>query len=151
MKRLCKKADILIPNITEAALLTDMPYLSGPYSQRYIEDLMGGLKTYGARVIVLTGVYFDNENLGAAVYDSASGKIDYVFAKKIEGFYHGTGDVFASAFIAAYLKNKGLTESARIAVDFTVESIERTKDAGTDPRYGVNFEEGLKKLVRVLN
>jgi pyridoxine kinase len=112
---------------------------------------MGGLKTYGARVIVLTGVYFDNENLGAAVYDSASGKIDYVFAKKIEGFYHGTGDVFASAFIAAYLKNKGLTESARIAVDFTVESIERTKDAGTDPRYGVNFEEGLKKLVRVLN
>lgn len=151
MKKLCKKADIIVPNITEAALLTDMPYTQGPYKESYILDLLKGLKQFGAKIIVLTGVYFDERHLGVAVYDCEADKISYAFAQKIEGFYHGTGDVFASAFIAAYLKKKSLYKCGKIAVDFTVESILRTKKAGTDRRYGVNFEQGLKKLAKLLN
>ena len=51
----------------------------------------------------MTGVHFDQKQLGTA-YDRDTGKIGYSFAEWIEGYYHGTGDVFGSAFVAAYLK-----------------------------------------------
>ena len=61
---------------------------------------------------------------------------------------NGTGDVFASALLGAYLNGLTLAESARIAVDYTHGCIERTKEAGTDLRYGVDFEHGIPDLLR---
>lgn len=150
MKKLCTKADIIIPNMTEAAFLLDTEYKEGPYKQDYIEKLLKGLEKFGAKYVVLTGVYFDNNQLGAAVYDCDNKNIEYAFAQKIDGFYHGTGDVFASVFIAAFLKGKTLKSAAQIAADFTVQSILRTKEAATDTRYGVDFENGLKELAILL-
>jgi pyridoxal/pyridoxine/pyridoxamine kinase len=49
---------------------------------------------------VLTGVYFDGSVLGAAFYDAASDKTDCALAERVEGYYHGTGDIFASALTA---------------------------------------------------
>ena len=143
MRKLCKKADIIIPNITEAVFLLDEPYKEGPYTREYIESLLKKLAEIGAKQIVLTGVYFDNEQLGAAVYDCKSGQIDYSFAGWIEGYYHGTGDVFGSAFVAALLSGCSLAQANAEAVKFTVDSIARTKAAGTDIRFGVDFENGL--------
>lgn len=144
MRTLCKKADILVPNITEACLLTGTPYREGPYSEKFIEELLNKLLELGPKWVVLTGVCFEESHLGAAAY---SGSVPgYYFREKIEGIYHGTGDVFASALIASLMNGVGMETSARIAVDFTVECIERTKKAGTDVRYGVNFEAGLKEL-----
>ncbi len=147
MKKLCKYADIIVPNITEATLMLEEPYVEGPYTQEYIEGLLKRLPALGAKKIVLTGVHFDNENLGAAAYDSETGEISYSFEKKIDGYYHGTGDVFASALVGAVLKGCSLKKATEIAVSFTRESIKRTAEAKTDIRFGVNFEEGLKKLV----
>jgi len=143
MRKLCEKADIIIPNITEAVFLLDEPYKEGPYTREYIESLLKKLAEIGAKQIVLTGVYFDNEQLGAAVYDCKSGQIDYSFAGWIEGYYHGTGDVFGSAFVAALLSGCSLAQANAEAVKFTVDSIARTKAAGTDIRFGVDFENGL--------
>lgn len=148
MKTLIKKADIIIPNITEGAMLTDTPYIKGPYTKEYIEEILYKLSITGARYVILTGVYFDENNLGAAAFDCQSGNTHYIMAEKINGYYHGTGDIFASSFIAAYLNNKDLKSSTQIAVDFTVESIKRTHSANTDTRYGVNFEQGLYKLAQ---
>ena len=148
MKKLCEKADVLVPNITEAALLLNEPYREGPYSQNYIEQLLKGLGGIGPKQVVLTGVYFDDRQLGAAVYDRITGEIEYSFADRIEGYYHGTGDVFGSALLAALLRGSGLIHAASVAVDFTVGSIARTKQAGTDLRFGVDFESGLAKLAR---
>lgn len=151
MKKLCEKADILIPNITEAALLVGESYQEGPYTTAYIENLLKKLALIGPKKIVLTGVYFDDELLGAAAYDSASGAIDYLFSKKIPGYYHGTGDVFGSALVAAILNGFELNKATEIAVRFTTASIEKTAAAGTDIRYGVDFEENIPLLLRDLN
>ncbi|UOO38118.1 pyridoxamine kinase [Oscillospiraceae bacterium CM] len=146
MQTLCRKADVLVPNMTEAFLLLGEPFTPGPYNVSMIERLLYGLGALGPKHVVLTGVYFDALKLGAACFDTASGQIDYCFAERIDGFYHGTGDVFASTLTAGLLTEHSLASAAQIAVDFTVESISRTKKAGTDVRFGVNFEAGLPSL-----
>ena len=149
MAALCAYADIIVPNITEAAFLLGESYRPGPYRPAYIEDLLKGLAALGPRQVVMTGVYFQEEHLGAAVYDRAAG-IDFAFSKKIQGMYHGTGDVFASALLGAMLNGFMLLDAAQIAADFTADSIRRTREAGTDVRFGVNFEQGLPEYIRSL-
>ncbi len=146
MRKLCAKADIIIPNITEAVLMLDKPYQTGPYTVNYIESLLKELGDIGANQVVLTGVHYDEKQLGIATYDKNTGHIGYHFEDRIEGYYHGTGDVFGSALIAAILKDFDLTEAAAEAVRFTVSSIARTRAAGTDVRFGVDFENGLGEL-----
>ena len=146
MKKLCAKADIIIPNITEAVLMLDKPYHAGPYTANYIESLLKEIGDIGAKQVVLTGVYYDEKQLGIATYDKNTGHIGYHLEDRIEGYYHGTGDIFGSALVAAILKDFGLIEAAEEAVRFTVGSIARTRVAGTDVRFGVDFENGLGEL-----
>jgi pyridoxine kinase len=141
MKRLCAGADVIVPNITEAALLLGDAYREGPYDRAYIEDMLARLAAIGPRRVVLTGVCFDDAELGAAVYDD--GDVQYLMSRRIVGYYHGTGDVFASALLAGALCGLGLADAAKEAIALTVESIGRTRQAGTDVRFGVNFEAGL--------
>ena len=148
MRDLCRKADIIVPNITEASL--GQPYLPGPYSKPYIEEMLNSLSLLGPKQIVLTGVYFDDESLGAAAYDSITGRINYSLVPKIPGYYHGTGDVFASALLSGLLNGLTLDKSTGIAVRFTAESIRRTYEAGTDIRFGVNFEQTFPMLLKEL-
>jgi pyridoxine kinase len=150
MRKLCAKADVIIPNITEAVLMLNEEYVDGPYDRGYIESLLKRLGKIGAKKVVLTGVFFNDDELGAAAYDAVTGEIGYAFSERIEGYYHGTGDVFGSALVASLMNGRSLNEAVRIAVDFTVGSIRRTKDAGTDIRFGVNFEEGIPKLLEYL-
>lgn len=151
MAKFCSRADIIVPNITEAAFLLGESYRPGPYDRAYIESLLFKLRGLGAKQVVLTGVWFEEEHLGAAALECKTGEISYAFQKRIEGLYHGTGDVFASALLGALLNGFTLPESAQIAVDFTVDSIDRTQKAGTDVRFGVNFEQGLPGYIRMLN
>ena len=150
MKEVCKKADIIVPNLTEAALLLEEPYQPGPYTKEYIERLLKKLAALGPGRIVLTGVYLTGTELGAASYDRASGEISFSFVGHIPGYYHGTGDVFASALLAALLNGFSLSEAAGIAVRYTAGSIRRTFEAGTDIRFGVNFEQGFPALLKEL-
>jgi pyridoxine kinase len=148
MRVLCAKADVIVPNITEAALLTGQPYREGPYEPAYIEGLLARLAELGAGRAVLTGVYFDDKKLGAAVYDGKC--VQYAMAERVPGFYHGTGDVFGSALLSALLTEHVFAESAQIAAEFTAGSIRRTLEAATDIRFGVNFEAGLAELAQRL-
>lgn len=150
MRKLCQKADIIIPNITEAAFLLEEPYQEGPYTQLYIERMLRRLATLGAKQIVITGVYFNNKTIGAASYDATAEKVEYAFSKLVEGYYPGTGDVFGSVLVASLLNGCELSQAVRNAVDFTAASIARTKKAGTDSRFGVHFEAELPKLIQRL-
>ena len=149
MKRLCAKADVIVPNFTEASLMLEEPYQEGPYTKSYVEDILHKLALICPGQVVLTGVRFDDKQLGAAVLDVPSGRVEYAQAPLIPGYYHGTGDVFASALTSAMLRGKGLGESAQIAADFTVAAIRGT-DTGRDQKYGVNFEGALPMLMRAL-
>lgn len=150
MAGLCRKADILVPNLTEAALVLDEPYQEGPYTKEYIEHLLKSLSHLGPKKIVLTGVHFNDEELGAATYDKETDTIGYAMEKRIPGYYHGTGDVFGSALLSAILNGFTLNESAAIAVRFTTASIRRTADAKTDIRFGVNFEQSIPEFLKDL-
>ena len=150
MRMLCQKADIIMPNLTEAALLLDEPFHPGPYTHAYIESLLRKLGALGPQKVVLTGVYFKEDELGAATYDRTTDTIDYVFTQKIPGYYHGTGDVFASALLSALLNDFSLIDAAAIAVHFTTDSIRRTYKAKTDYRFGVNFEQSFPDFLKEL-
>lgn len=150
MTKLCGRADIIIPNMTEASFILGEPFKEGPYDRAGIEMMLKRLSKLGPKQVVITGVYFSPELLGAAGYDRDTGDVSYAFAPKIEGYYHGTGDIFGSALLSGLLNGMKLKSAMQLAVDFVCGSIERTKLAGTDLRYGVNFEAGIPKFVRDL-
>jgi pyridoxine kinase len=143
MKALVFGADYILPNITEACLLTDTEYPDS-YDEAFIDALIQKLLAGGAKNIVLTGVSFHDDKTGVMVYDE-NGK-QYYEHKKISKGCHGTGDVYASAFVGARLQGNGIFESARIAADYTVKCIENTQD-DPDHWYGVKFETALSSLM----
>ncbi len=150
MTMLCKKADIIVPNLTEAAFLLGEEYQEPPYSRDYINGLMTRLLKLGPSMIVLTGVTFADDEIGCAVCCKNSDEIFYAFSEKYPGVYYGTGDLFASALTGAFLKGKNIFESSQIALKFTCEAIGRTYKAKTDTRLGVNFEYGLANYIKCL-
>ena len=135
MKTLVAKADILLPNITEASFLTGIDYKE-KYDKEYIMSLLKGLKELGAKTIVLTGVSYKEGMTGVVVYD---GNYQYYEHEKINKSYHGTGDVYASSFLGAYLQNGDIFESAKIAAHFVVKCIKNTINDDSH-WYGVKFE-----------
>lgn len=143
MKRLVSRSDIVVPNITEAALLTGLPFRE-KYDKEYIDALVSGLKALGAKAVVLTGVSYKDETTGVVTDDG------YYEHKKLPGGCHGTGDVYASAFVGALTSGRSLYESAKIAADFTVSCIEFTQ-GDKDHWYGVKFEPLLGKLAGIVS
>jgi pyridoxine kinase len=150
MRKLCAKADILVPNLTEAAFLLGEEYKSGGYDKLYIEETLKKLSALGAEKIVLTGVSFEPEKLGAACYDSVSGQIDYTFCDRAPGHFHGTGDLFSSVLLAAYLRGFSLAAAVEIAVKYTRRCIDLTIESGQERRYGVCFEPAIPYLIELL-
>ena len=146
MKSLCAKADIIVPNITEACFLTGIEYKES-YDEAYIDSLLAALVELGARTVVLTGVGYEADKTGVVVYEN--GKKGYYCHKRISEGCHGTGDVFASAFVGAYMQGKTLLEAATIAADYVVLCIEKTA-GDQNHRYGVKFELALPDLVKKL-
>ena len=148
MLKLCAAADIITPNITEAALMLGIDYKKPPYTEDYINILLEGLYLKTRSSIVLTGVCFDERKIGAAVYDGQSKA--YVFSERIDAAYHGTGDIFASALTAALLNDRSLKSAAQIAANFTCACIKKTMESDSDMRYGVNFESQIPNLIKYL-
>jgi len=151
MASLCTKADVIIPNITEACLMLGETYTDGPYTRKYIENLMEKLATLGPKKIVLTGVCFEKNRLGAGCYDATTDMFHFTMADRVEGYFHGTGDVFGSALLAGLMNGFDLATSTGIAVSFTAQAISRTYENGTDLRYGVDFEESIPQFLKLLN
>ena len=150
MKRLCKRADIITPNITEICLMTGNEYKRGPYDKTYIDKLLNDGKALCSGKIVLTGVFFEDDNLGCAVFDTKSDDTQYIMNEKCKGFYPGTGDMFASALLAGLMNDMPLEDSAQIAVDFVRECITETQKEGDPIAYGVYFERALPYLMKRL-
>ena len=140
---LCKGADVIMPNLTEAALLLGEEYRT-EYDQAYIEQTIKRLRALGAKNVVLTGVSLEPNKLGVACYDG--NEIRYYFTDRLDVSMHGTGDCYASSFAGALLRGHSILESASIAADFVVETIRQSMG---DPShwYGVKFEKALPYLI----
>lgn len=142
MKKLVFSSDICIPNITEACFLTDTEYKEN-YDQQYTYSIIDKLSQAGAKTIVLTGVSYDEDTTGVLILEN--GIKSYYRHKKIDKKYHGTGDIYSSAFTGALNRGKSVYESAKIAADFVVKCIENTIDDESH-WYGVKFEPVLYQL-----
>ena len=149
MRSLCRKADIIVPNLTEAALLLEESYHPGPYTQAYIEKILKKLSKLGPKKIVLTGVYFEERNWELRPRQRKD-STDYLFSERIPGSYHGNRRCFCERLLSGLLNNFSLSESAQIAVNFTADSIRRTYNVKTDYRFGVNFEQCIPDFLKEL-
>ena len=150
MATLCGEADIAIPNITEAALMTDMPYIGAGYDEEYIRALMEKVLALGAKTVVLTGVSYKGDQLGVAVLSRGDDKISYYFHERLAKSCHGTGDIYASAFVGALVRGKSPLAAAKIAADFTLAAMKATQ--GDDTHwYGAKFEKALPLLIKELD
>ena len=147
MLTLCRAADIITPNLTEAVMLTDRE-IKEEYTKEDIESLLSALYDLTGSQIVLTGVSSGDGRIGAAVFEGE--KTTYVFADRLNRMFHGTGDIFTSALIASLLNEKSLTAAAQVAVNFTRDCIKKTMDEQTEERYGVDFESQIPNLIRYL-
>ena len=146
MKALAFSADIILPNITEACFLTDTEYRDS-YDEAWIMELLKKLRDAGAKTIVLTGVSYKPETTGVVVLEGDEPA--YYEHRKIAKGCHGTGDVYASAFVGALMHGKSAYDAAALAADYTVRCIEVTQG---DPAhwYGVKFELVLPEYIRML-
>lgn len=147
MRGLCEMADIIMPNLTELSFMLGIEYRDGPYSREYISSVLEQARALGIRKIVLTGISYREGEVGAVYRDYETGETGEVMRPEIPGYYHGTGDVFSSAFVGAHESGLTLGEAVTAAVNLTVSSIIRTYDAKVDIRYGVNFEAGLRDYI----
>lgn len=147
MRFLCSLADIIVPNVTEACMLTGME-ITENYDMSFIKELLISLRNLTAARIVVTGVDFDDGQIGCAVYDSLMGRANMFFTPKSEGRFPGTGDVFASALTAAVMNGKNFFDAVQIAMGFTCKCVETTLETDTDRKYGLCFESEIKNLIK---
>lgn len=148
MAKVCAKADIILPNITEACLLTGAKYRT-EYGEAYIRDLLERLLELGCRTAVLTGVSYEPGKLGVAYLDR-SGKDFSYFTRRCPQSFHGTGDLYSSTVLGGVMRGLDLGDALALAADFVVACIEASASS-TEPRwYGVEFESQIPLLCRML-
>lgn len=147
MATLCAKADIIVPNITEACFMTGIEY-KAEYDETYIKELLDNLAKLGAKITVLTGVSFEEGKTGVMGYDSISDEYYYYSHDKLGASYHGTGDIFSSTCIGAMMNDMDWKEAMAVAADYTAECIRMTLEDPSEPWYGVNFEQAIPYLLK---
>lgn len=149
MATLCAKADIIVPNITEASFMTGMEYKE-TYDEAYVKEMLGKLADLGAKISILTGVSFEEGKTGVMGYDKESGEYFYYSHDKLPKSFHGTGDIFSSTCIGAMANGLDWKEASKLAADYTAECIRITLEDPDEPWYGVNFEQAIPYLLKRL-
>ena len=149
MAKLCAKADLVLPNLTEASFMLDIPY-NPDYDEAYIKDILKKLTGLGCPRAALTGISFESDKIGVYSYDSVTDSYFYYANEKLPVSYHGTGDTYASAALGAIMRNISVEDSLAIAVDFTLECMKKTEADPTHRFYGVNFESALGYYINLV-
>ncbi|MCR4900694.1 MAG: pyridoxamine kinase [Treponema sp.] len=157
MAKLCGKANVVVPNLTEASFMLGIPYVESGYNEEYIKDILKKLAALGAQKIVLKGVQFEQDQddlkgvagkIGIVSYDAAADTFDWYFHQKMPVSFHGTGDIFASVLTGALMRGMSLQKSYSLAADFVVESIKQTLSHEDYNWYGVDFEAAFPYLIK---
>ncbi|MDE7084283.1 MAG: bifunctional hydroxymethylpyrimidine kinase/phosphomethylpyrimidine kinase, partial [Clostridia bacterium] len=138
MRKLIKRADVILPNVTEACFLTDTEY-KPECDEAFAKQLAEKLTELTSATIIVTGVE-KNGKIGELILNG--GKYELVLLEKLPEKRHGTGDIFASVFTAKYLGGESLAASCAAASAFVIDCLKQTDP---DHFYGVNFEKVLNK------
>ena len=146
MKTLCCKADYVLPNMTEACLLTGTEFKT-EYDRAYVDLLLEKLTDLGCKNVIFTGISYQEGKTGIVVLEN--GIYSYYEHDKLPNSCHGTGDIFASAFVGALMHGKCACEAAKIAADFALACIRETAKH-ENHWYGAVFEPVIGELIQSL-
>ena len=146
MAELCRGADVVLPNITEACFMLGREYKED-YDRAYITDLLDGLRELGAKDCVITGVSFEKGKLGVMKLDSETGECFEYYTDRQPESFHGTGDLFSSAVVGGIMRGMSIDNALKLACDFICESIRLTIAEEGHNTYGVNFEQAIPYLL----
>lgn len=141
MKRLAARADVLLPNLTEAAALTGLPY-EEHITPAYLDALLEGLLSLGAKAAVITGVHLKDGAIGFWGREQGGQTFSYQ-GEYIPRQFHGTGDLFAAVLAGSLLRGSTLADAAKEAADFVAACVENTQKVTP---FGVEFEKQLYRL-----
>jgi pyridoxine kinase len=137
MARLCRKADLLLPNITEACLLTGTAYSTQPA----LQALAGKLLDLGVGAVMITGAQTQPDSTG---FYYRSGDDEYIHqVPMLSRSSHGTGDLFAAVTAGALLRGESAVDAGIRAAQFICAALEATPPITP---YGVHFEKVLHTL-----
>lgn len=144
MRVLAENADVITPNLTEAALLLDHPYEEIQRTDAY--EVVRRLSLGGRRSVVLTGYFSEPGQTGALCFDRDSGESKAVQTPREPQDFSGTGDLFASVLAGGVARGVPLFQAAQAAADFVRDCIARTLAEGLTEQDGVDFEPLLGQL-----
>lgn len=141
MRQIACSADILLPNLTEAALLTGLAYRE-QIDDSYLQELGLGLLELGVSTAIITGFLFPDGQIGFFGICKDSTTFSYR-EQYIPRQLHGTGDLFAAVFMGGMMAEKEPSQAAAFAADFVRQCVEATPEVTP---YGVEFEKLLPSL-----
>ena len=148
MGTLVDGADALMPNLTEASILTGRDYPGQDIDDAQVDEILGALLAAGAKNVVLKGIDRGDgmiRNYVASASTGVAGKQELAHAK-LPFMTHGTGDAFASALCGAVMAGRPLAEAANIAGEFVRHAMESTQYQPNHEERGVSFELNLDEL-----
>ena len=144
LRELVAQADVITPNLTEAAILLDTPYHESQTADA--SELVRALSLQGQRSVVLTGYAAAPGQVGALCYDRDTRQVEAVQTARVPQDFPGTGDLFASVLTGALTRGAPLLQAARTAVDFVGSCVARSVAEGAGEAEGVDFEPLLRQL-----
>lgn len=150
MKKLCRVANIIVPNITEACLMTGMEYRE-TCDRAFFHELCQRLCSMGPDTAVITGASLSEEKTGFYGMNGKDGSTFLYQNEKVRASYHGTGDLFASTAVGALMNGLPVRESMQIAADHTARTMKATLEDPGNPRYGIAFETTMPQLIEELS
>lgn len=149
MGELCKLGDYILPNTTEACYILHKPWKE-EFTKEEMLEMAKELSEFTKRYVILKGDTHKENELGMIVLDKQENTCEIVYNERIDYVSHGTGDVFASAFVGSTMVGKTPTAAAKVAGEFTKKAIEKT--IGDENHwYGVKFEQAIPELYSLLD
>ena len=160
MKKLCRGADVITPNWTEAVLLTggegtaaEKDALPGTkircesVTEAQVEAMLDRLMQLGPKKVLLTGVVMDGRHVNA--WTGENGQMQTLEYEPVHASFPGTGDLFASVLTGALTKGESFADAVRLATDYVRETMIHTVNCKTQPVYGVQLEQTLGRLTNI--
>lgn len=147
IRGLCARADIILPNVTEACMLLGLPYDDSIEMTETLRHRSGELLTGRLKDVLITSCRFDGGHTGLL----CAGEADFAYPHEhLPLACHGSGDVFASVFSGLATLGRGVEEAAKLAADFTCDCIRHSMQCDDHRWYGVDYEAMIPLLIRKL-
>ena len=150
MAELACEADILTPNLTEAAIILGREWTGTNISDDEAKDLIDALISKGAKNVVLKGIQREGENQIRNFVGGVECDAFEVHNEFIPYMLHGTGDLYCSCLLAGIMAGKSLFEAAWFAGNLTRDAIEVSTKQPHFQERGVSFELLLGKVAALL-